>query len=164
MKNKKIGLYIATLGVGQWAPWMGTVGSLISLPLCMFVVYTHSLIVLAVVSLLTLLVGVWSVPHAEALLGPKMDPFGKVRDHDHNQIAIDETLGMLVGTTALLLMAHGSWVDYGVLFVVFRFFDVAKLWPASYFDNIQSPWAVMLDDVCAGVYTAIVLYGLFIFI
>lgn len=148
---------------------MGTVGSFLSIPLCVGVVrlgvYTgHPLGVLVIASALTLLLGVWSIPVAEKLLGPRTDPFKRVRSHDHNQIAIDETLGMLVGTIALILTAHTSWIHYGLLFIVFRFFDVIKVWPASYFDNTQSPWAVMLDDVCAGIYAAAVLYSLFIFI
>ena len=61
-----------------------------------------------------------------------------------------------VGSLAALpyYMLGASAVNFQFLlvgFVLFRFFDIAKPWPVSYFDNHwKSGWGVMLDDVVAG--------------
>lgn len=42
-------------------------------------------------------------------------------------------------------------------FVLFRFFDIVKPWPISWFDrNVQGGLGIMLDDVVAGLYAALV--------
>jgi len=47
-------------------------------------------------------------------------------------------------------------------FVLFRFFDVLKPWPISWFDkNLHGGLGIMVDDVVAGVF-AFVLLQLFI--
>ncbi|MCZ7583490.1 MAG: phosphatidylglycerophosphatase A [Deltaproteobacteria bacterium] len=40
---------------------------------------------------------------------------------------------------------------------------MVKLWPARAFDRQHGPWAVMLDDVAAGVYANIALQLLLFF-
>ena len=44
-------------------------------------------------------------------------------------------------------------------------FDIVKLWPASYFDqSVHTAFGVMMDDVIAGLYAAVTLYGITFFI
>ncbi|MBZ0271139.1 phosphatidylglycerophosphatase A, partial [bacterium] len=73
---------------------------------------------------------------------------------DAGQIVIDEVVGYMV--TMYLIPTTPALLIVG--FFVFRFFDIAKLWPASYFDRHHGPFAVMADDVVAGVYSAIVMH------
>jgi phosphatidylglycerophosphatase A len=75
---------------------------------------------------------------------------------DASAIVIDEVVGYLV-TVSLVPF---SWPAAAFGFVLFRVFDVAKPWPASYFDRVKSPWGVMLDDVAAGVYAMAILTAL----
>ena len=43
-------------------------------------------------------------------------------------------------------------------FILFRIFDIFKPWPASYADSkIDGGFGVMLDDVFAGIYAAIII-------
>jgi phosphatidylglycerophosphatase A len=42
-----------------------------------------------------------------------------------------------------------------VCFVLFRFFDIIKLQPAKYFDEMKSGYGIMLDDISAGLYAGI---------
>jgi phosphatidylglycerophosphatase A len=42
-------------------------------------------------------------------------------------------------------------------FALFRFFDIIKPWPISWADKISTPFGVMLDDVLAGILSAICL-------
>jgi phosphatidylglycerophosphatase A len=109
--------------------------------------------------------GIWSIPEAERQLGPMTDPHGKIRDRDQNQIGVDETLGMLITTIPIFLSVRDHTPHWLILafwyisaFFIFRFFDMVKLWPASYFDKkIKNEWGVMLDDAFAGVYAAVCL-------
>lgn len=45
---------------------------------------------------------------------------------------------------------------FGIIgFFAFRFFDIVKLEPAKYFDNKDSGWGIMMDDIAAGLYAGI---------
>ena len=92
----------------------------------------------------------WSVPRAQIILGPKIDWKGKIKTRDQNQIVIDETLGMLIACYNLPTSDQLFWLLLG--FVFFRFFDIAKIPPARYFDKIKNVAGVMLDDVVSGIY------------
>ncbi|RMF68714.1 MAG: phosphatidylglycerophosphatase A [Alphaproteobacteria bacterium] len=73
---------------------------------------------------------------------------------DDGRIVIDELVGYLV-TVALLPF---SWTAALLGFVFFRLFDIAKLPPASWFDReMKNGVGVVLDDVAAGLYAALVL-------
>jgi phosphatidylglycerophosphatase A len=41
-------------------------------------------------------------------------------------------------------------------FIFFRFFDISKIFPVSYFDNRTGAFYVMADDVVAGVMSGVV--------
>ncbi|MDC0983051.1 phosphatidylglycerophosphatase A, partial [Amylibacter sp.] len=42
-------------------------------------------------------------------------------------------------------------------FILFRFFDILKPWPINWADRISTPFGVMLDDILAGIFSAICL-------
>jgi phosphatidylglycerophosphatase A len=75
---------------------------------------------------------------------------------DASPIVIDEVAGYLV-TMALVPF---SWPAVAAGFVLFRVFDVAKPWPASAADRVKNGLGVVLDDVFAGVWAWLTLYGL----
>lgn len=73
---------------------------------------------------------------------------------DDGRIVIDELTGYLV-TVAFLPF---SWPAALLGFVLFRVFDVLKIFPASWFDRrMKNGIGVVLDDVMAGIYAAAVL-------
>ena len=87
---------------------------------------------------------------AEGLFGEK----------DSGKITIDEVAGYVTAT----LFVRPSLAAIVASFVLFRLFDVWKLWPASYFDERVSGGAgVVLDDVVSGLYANAVLRVLFRF-
>ena len=45
-------------------------------------------------------------------------------------------------------------------FVFFRLFDITKIFPISYFDNIDNAFGVMMDDIVAGLMAALVVIGI----
>ena len=75
---------------------------------------------------------------------------------DPQHVVIDEVAGQWI---ALL---H-SRVDLSHLlagFLLFRFFDIVKPWPARRLENLPAGWGIMLDDVAAGVYALLVMQAL----
>jgi phosphatidylglycerophosphatase A len=74
--------------------------------------------------------------------------------HDPQWIVIDEVLGM---TTAWLFIKTHNLLHLMILFVLFRFFDIIKVWPASYFDQkVQHGAGTILDDIVSGIYAGLI--------
>lgn len=74
--------------------------------------------------------------------------------HDPQWIVIDEVLGM---TTAWLFIQTHNLLHLVILFVLFRFFDIVKIWPASYFDKkIDHGAGTILDDIVSGIYAGFI--------
>lgn len=75
---------------------------------------------------------------------------------DHRAIVWDEFVGMWIALIPALLAP--SWWSVVVGFALFRLFDVWKPWPIGWLDRrLKGGMGVMLDDVVAGVFAAIVL-------
>jgi len=84
---------------------------------------------------------------AEAIFGEK----------DSGKITIDEVAGYIAAT----LFVRPSISVVVASFLLFRFFDIAKLWPASVFDrDVPGGAGVVLDDVISGVYANLTLRAL----
>lgn len=74
--------------------------------------------------------------------------------HDPQFIVIDEVLGMM---TAWLFIQTHNLSHLIVLFILFRFFDIIKIWPASYFDKeVHHGAGTILDDIVSGVYAGLI--------
>jgi phosphatidylglycerophosphatase A len=117
--------FIATMGgIGMLPIAPGTWGSLIALVL--FVILSHY-INMVYLGLLVIILSVWICEKASMNLV----------DKDHKSIVIDELAGMwLTLMPALYLSSQSSRTSYAVLaFIFFRFFDIYKPFPISYFDR-----------------------------
>ena len=76
--------------------------------------------------------------------------------HDPQWIVIDEVVGML--TTWLFIFPSFNIKSALLVLVVFRIFDIFKVFPASYFDKkIKHGSGTILDDVISGLYAGIVI-------
>ena len=81
---------------------------------------------------------------------------------DPREVIIDEFIGQSI-PIYLYEISHGiekssdeALIVYGVCFVLFRFFDIAKPFPVSFFDrNFKNSFGVIMDDVCAGFYVVL---------
>ncbi len=78
---------------------------------------------------------------------------------DAGPIVIDEFLGLFI--TLISAPPHiAAWL-LGLL--LFRFFDILKPFPCSWFDqNIHGGFGIMMDDVIAGFYALICLQALWL--
>ena len=72
--------------------------------------------------------------------------------HDPQWIVIDEVIGMLITWSFVLSV---ELPILGVVFLTFRFFDIIKIWPASYFDRLDHGMGTITDDVISGIYAGI---------
>lgn len=78
----------------------------------------------------------------------------KLALHDPQWIVIDEVLGM---STAWLFIQKHNLLHLIILFILFRFFDIVKFWPASYFDKkVDHGAGTILDDIVSGIYAGLV--------
>ena len=78
--------------------------------------------------------------------------------HDHPAIVWDEIVGYLA--LMLLLPAGSTWALLG--FAVFRLFDIWKPWPIRQLDHaVGGGLGIMLDDIAAAVWGALVLAAVF---
>ncbi|MFI4970186.1 MAG: phosphatidylglycerophosphatase A [Lysobacterales bacterium] len=81
----------------------------------------------------------------------------RLRIDDPGVIVWDEFVGQWIALMPLLWLAR-DWRWVVAAFVLFRVFDVWKPWPVSWADRaIEGGLGVMLDDVLAGTYAAIVI-------
>jgi len=75
---------------------------------------------------------------------------------DPSFIVIDEVAGMWL---ALMLLPRLPYPQYFGLvlsaFLVFRFFDITKLFPINKLDQISGGFGIMMDDIAAGLLTAV---------
>ena len=75
---------------------------------------------------------------------------------DPGQIVIDEFAGYFVA----LLGVGAQLEDLLLAFVLFRCFDILKPPPIRYLEKLPAGLGIMIDDVMAGIYAAIVGYML----
>ncbi len=81
---------------------------------------------------------------------------------DPKEVVIDEFIGQSI-PIYLYEISHGTekssdeaLIFYGICFLLFRFFDIAKPFPVSLFDkNYKNCFGVIMDDVCAGFYVVL---------
>ena len=88
--------------------------------------------------------GVWAAGKAEKFFG-RVDP---------GQVVVDEVVGQII---TFLASPLASWKWLLVGFLLFRLFDVVKPFPARRAERVSGGWGIMLDDVAAGVYSAVAL-------
>lgn len=153
MNEKRPGLRvrIATVGpAGSFPVAPGTAGSVVGV---VFIIILRRLLpeprtfylAVAIAVAVIYLVGVWSAGGAEKYFGV-VDP---------GPVVIDEVAGQMV---TFLLEPAGGWLWLLIGFILFRFFDVLKPFPARRAEHLPGGWGIMTDDIVAGVYSAIALF------
>ena len=81
---------------------------------------------------------------------------------DPKEVVIDEFVGQSI-PVYLYEISHGTEkssneaiIFYCICFILFRFFDIIKPFPVSFFDkNYKNSFGVIMDDVCAGFYVVL---------
>ncbi len=131
------------LGLVPKAP--GTFGSLLGLPLWWFC-WSYGTFNYLLLALALFLVGIWICGESAKRLGV----------HDHGGIVWDEVVGMMLTMTFVEPSITSALLGFGL----FRLMDIAKPWPIRDIDHrLHGGLGIMLDDVLAAVYAALVLSG-----
>ncbi|HWP94339.1 MAG TPA: phosphatidylglycerophosphatase A [Gammaproteobacteria bacterium] len=131
------------VGLSPWAP--GTLGTLLGLPL-VWLVEPLPLAARAGIAALLVICGSWICHMSARRLGV----------HDHPGIVLDEVTGFYVA----MLLVPLDWVWGTAGFVLFRLFDIFKPWPVRWADRrLPGGVGIMADDVLAGLYAMLLLWG-----
>ena len=90
------------------------------------------------------------------------DAESEFKNKDPRQIVIDEVLGQAMPLILVLHLSQNNQLNlpievyYVLSFIFFRFFDILKPFPVSYFDKKhKNSFGVIMDDVCAGFYVVL---------
>lgn len=136
---------IATwFGTGLLPGAPGTWGSLAALPVAWTLHWAGGPVALAIAVVAVFAAGVWAT--GRVIGGP--------RGEDPGMVVVDEVVGQWI----TLLVVPLDPAFYAAAFLVFRVADILKPWPVSWADrSVKGALGVMLDDVLAGLYGAILL-------
>jgi phosphatidylglycerophosphatase A len=129
-------------GCGHLPVAPGTWGTLGAIPLYLLV-RPHGVWAVAAAALVVTLAGLWAADVVER----------RLRIKDPQIVCIDEVAGVLITWLAAPPTLPG--LIAGV--VLFRIFDQWKPWPARRAERLGGGAGVMLDDVVAGIWGALVL-------
>jgi len=136
---------ITVFGVGKLPKMPGTFGSIAAMPLLWIMSHEKpSIIICGIIFILINIVSTIAIRNYQKLSGT----------HDSSIIVIDEVIGMYTGW---LICRPSNFTEIILLFILFRFFDITKIWPASYFDKKNGSFSVIADDIVAGVFTGLIL-------
>ena len=147
-------LFVTMLGLGKIPKIPGTFGSLATVILFYF--FFHILNISSNIILVGLIIiFIYSFSAVAVHIKNK-------ENKDPKEIIIDEFIGQSI-PIYLYEISHGTdklpdeaIIFYGVCFVLFRFFDIVKPFPVSFFDNkFKNSFGVIMDDVCAGFYVVL---------
>ncbi|MEV8520242.1 phosphatidylglycerophosphatase A [Dyella marensis] len=131
-------------GSGLAPKAQGTFGSLAAL-LPWLLLRQLPLPLYALAAVLAFALGVWACNVAGRALGVD----------DHRSLVWDEFVGQWIALVPALL---APWWAVLAGFALFRLFDVGKPWPIGWLDrHLKGGLGVMVDDVVAGVFAAVVL-------
>lgn len=140
MKDKQLYFQkaiVSLLGVGYIRPLSATWGSLAAGVILYAFWPGLDLWMKALIIVITFVIGWIFTEQIEA--GEKL--------HDPHFVVIDEAVGMMI----VGLFLPQIWWQWLLAFILFRIFDIAKLWPASIFDKRPGGFAAMIDDVIMSV-------------
>ncbi len=149
LKNPAV-LLATWFGYGYLKPAPGTWGSLAALPFGAALYFGGGMPALVIGTMLIIIIGYWAAERYDRISG----------SHDSKEIVIDEVAGQWIALLPVCFFT-GLNVKYIILsFILFRFFDITKPWPISRLDKkVSGPLGVMIDDIVAGVFAAVCIYG-----
>ena len=147
-------LFVTMFGLGKIPKIPGTFGSFATVIILYFFFHIFNL---SSTFILTLLVLIFVLSFS-AVANHIKDNENK----DPKEIIIDEFIGQSI-PIYLYEISHGTekspnevLIFYGICFVLFRIFDIAKPFPVNFFDkNFKNSFGVIMDDVCAGFYVVL---------
>ena len=154
MIKKFNSLIVTMFGLGKVKIIPGTVGSFATI-IILYILFHILNISSNLILLLLIIIFIYSFSAVESHIEDN-------DDKDPREIIIDEFIGQSI-PIYLYEISHGTQkspdeaiIFYIICFVLFRFFDIKKPFPVSYFDkNFKNSFGVIMDDICAGLYVVL---------
>ena len=156
MINKFNLIFVTFFGIGKIKIIPGTFGSLVTtiLLFCFFHILFIPLNIILFVLVIIFLYSFYAINNYTKNLTNK----------DPKEVVIDEVIGQSI-PLYLYEISHNTTKDftdaiifYFIIFLLFRFFDIIKPFPVSYFDkNFKNSFGVIFDDVFSGLYVVLIL-------
>jgi len=139
-------LIVTWFGAGLIPNAPGTWGSLFALPFAVIIYYLAGSYGLVAAAALAFFAG-WIASNIYL----KAARQAGTENEDPSEIVIDEVAGQWL----VLAVVPVDPLLYGIGFLLFRFFDIVKPWPANLIDRrVKGGLGVMLDDIAAAIYAA----------
>ncbi|MDB9808191.1 phosphatidylglycerophosphatase A [Candidatus Pelagibacter sp.] len=147
-------LFVTMLGLGKIKYLPGTIGSFVTI---IILYYLFHIINLSpnIILFFLILIFIYSFYAVSSHIENN-------ENKDPGEIIIDEFTGQSI-PIYLYEISHGTEktqneaiIFYGICFILFRYFDIMKPFPVSFFDkNFKNSFGVIMDDVCAGFYVVL---------
>ena len=149
-------LFVTCFGIGSFKFAPGTITSLIT---TVFLFSLFHIINLPNITILIILLIVFIYSFYAVSEYIKYN-----ENKDPKEVVVDEFIGQSI-PIYLYEIAHGSEKDtneavlfYLYIFILFRYFDIKKPFPVSFFDKkFKNSFGVIMDDVVAGLYVVLTL-------
>ncbi|HLD33032.1 MAG TPA: phosphatidylglycerophosphatase A [Candidatus Peribacteraceae bacterium] len=146
--------FLSLFGVGFISGIEGTLASILSIPIILQVYpllpssQPARFLLYGCITLVLMGFGVAAIPHCPRAPKDNVDqPF----------IVLDEMVGMMVALLPVMMMIRFVWYTPVIALALFRFFDILKPLGIGAIDRRNTPLSVMMDDVLAGTYSAVIL-------
>ena len=143
--QKAVLFFVTGAGAGYFPRLPGTIGTLVAIPFSLALngIATKHLPIAVLAVVLSIFFAIWLSTKGASLLKQKDPQF----------IVIDEIVGFLVAN--FLAPPRVSALLWS--FLLFRFFDITKVFPTNRLEGLPGGAGIVLDDVMAGLYTLICL-------
>ena len=149
-------LFVTCFGIGSFKFAPGTITSLIT------TVFLYSLFHIINLPNITILIILLIVFIYSFYAVSEYINYNK--NKDPKEVVVDEFIGQSI-PIYLYEIAHGSAKNtneavlfYLYIFILFRYFDIKKPFPVSFFDKkFKNSFGVIMDDVVAGLYVVLTL-------
>ena len=146
-------LFVTCFGIGSFRFAPGTITSLVT-TIFLFSLF-HIINLSNNIILILLLIFIYSFYAVAEYIKDN-------ENKDPKEVVIDEFIGQSI-PIYLYEISHGTIKDsqeavlfYLYIFILFRYFDIKKPFPVSYFDKkFKNSFGVILDDVVAGLYVVL---------
>ena len=157
---KKFNLFFLTffmIGKIKYAP--GTIASLLTSFLFLFLINFFSFLILFLVTLIIFFYSLIAINNS----------FDEFKSDDPQEIVIDEFVGQMLPLLAIpiyeTLYPIPTIYYCASAFFLFRLFDIWKPFPINHIDNnVKGSLGIMLDDIVASIYSFVILTLIFFFL
>ena len=132
-------------GLGNFTRMPGTLGSIVGVFLGFILLYFFPIQLVIVFFLFLLALSLYAIKIYQKQIGKS----------DKSEIIIDEVLGQLL----VLMFIELEFLQFFYAFILFRFFDILKIFPANIIDKKYSDhYGVIFDDVIAAIQALMVIF------